>query len=198
MSHFSDIEIHRWSHDGPGDDGPRMIEHLAVCAECSRRYAAAIRQVPLRAEPADDVSDFVRAGRRVGSRSKLWLIPAIAAAIALFVIAVPFRPRPQEPRTEIRLRGGSIEAIAPDGTAGGDHIDFSWASGIEAARYRIEVGTDDRVLLRATVVRPPFRMPRQWQTTLHPGTEYWWTVTALDAQGASLGESRRRAFAMRQ
>jgi len=198
LSHFNDIELHRWSRSGPGEDGPRMRAHLAVCADCSRRYAAAIRQTALQADPATDADDFIRRGRRLDSTAMRWLLPAIAAAFALFLVALPFMWRRSEPRSDIRLRSGAVETIAPSGTVAPGRLELSWASGVDAARYRVEIGTADQVVFTSTAVRSPFAVPDQWRARLRPGSDYWWTVTALDAQGEPVATSRRRTFAISQ
>ena len=178
MNHFTDIEIHRWAKSGPGADGERLRAHLAECADCARRYAAAIRQQPISAEEATDVRDFVEAGYSVARPKGWWAVPAIAAALAAMAFALPFLWQRNESRPALHLRGGAIETFAP----------LEWASGVSAARYRVDIYRGTERVFSATTTESRLPMPK-----LAPG-EYAWTVTALDAQGREVASSPRRTF----
>ncbi|HEY6842937.1 MAG TPA: hypothetical protein VI391_02130 [Thermoanaerobaculia bacterium] len=163
MNHLSDIELRN-------GDRQRIVAHVAECAECARRYAAAIRNRPLTAEPAADVDAFAAAGRRFARRRNPWLAPLAAAALLVIVIAIPLLRR-ESPR-ELHLRGPSITAFQRDGQLG-------WSSGMAASKYRIEISSGFRVETDQThIALPP----------LKPGT-YTWTVTALDAHGNAIAVS---------
>jgi hypothetical protein len=182
MTHFTDIELHRWSQSGPGPDRERIVAHLAACADCARRHAAAIRNRPLQAEPAADAQEFAAAGRRVPKRGR-WVAPLAAAAVLVIAVAIPIAMRRENTANELHLRGGAIVTS----TSGSDLV---WSSGISAPRYRIEIADASGTIFSSLTDRT--RMPRPPQ--LKPGVQYWWTVTALDAQGRPIMASPRRTL----
>ncbi len=197
MSHFTDLELRRWRDSGPGADRPRVVEHLATCADCASRYADALRSRPLQAEPAEDVDDFVAAGLRVPRRRSL-PVPAFAAAAAVLVVllALPFvlRRRPEAP-LDLHFRGSGIHALVPMGAVDRSGLEFVWASGIAASRYVVQIGEDDRVVFTASTASTRLSVP---PGLLKPGAGYWWTVTAFAPDGHALASSPRRTFLVRQ
>lgn len=172
MTHFNDIELHRWRDSGPGADRDRVIAHIAECGACAARYAAAIRNRPLEAEPAKDAADFVVAARR---RPPKWIAPLAAAAVLVIAIAIPLTMRHREP--PLQLRGTTIQTFAND-------TELSWASGLTAARYRVEISGGYQLVTDQTHIAVP---------QLPPGN-YTWTVTALDGQGKPLAVSPPRTL----
>jgi anti-sigma factor RsiW len=86
MNHLTDLELRNAARE-------RIVAHLAECAECARRYADAIRNRPLEAEPATDVGDFAATGRRFARRRNPWIAPLAAAAVLVIVIAIPLLRR---------------------------------------------------------------------------------------------------------
>lgn len=176
MTHFTDIELHRWRDSGPGADRERVVAHLAECADCAARYAAAIRNRPLQAEPATDAADFIAAARR---RPPRWVAPLAAAAVLVIAIAIPLSMRHHE--EPLQLRGTTIQTFSSD-------TELSWASGLTAAKYRVEISSGDQFETDKTQMPLP---------KLAPGT-YTWTVTALDAQGKSLAVSPPRTLTIQR
>lgn len=194
MNHFTDIELHRWRDGGPGGDRMRIVEHLAACADCSSRYATAVRQRPLRAEPAHDVTDFVAAGYRVPKR-RPWIAPLVAAAAALIVIvSIPLAMRHAQSPPDLHFRGSGIHPLAPIGTVSVRDAEFVWSSGVSVGRYRVEMGQGDRVIYTADTTHSRSSMPSSLRDLLKPGVEYWWTVTAIDTNGHGVVSSPRRTF----
>lgn len=191
MTHFTDIELHQWREIGPGNDRERMVAHLAICAGCARRYAAAVRARPLHAEGADDVQDFAAAGRRVPTRGR-WMTPLAAAAVLIFAVAIPLAMRRQS-TPELHFRGSGIRALAPQGDVDRGS-EFIWSSSLAAARYRLEIRESNRVIYATDTDGTRLPMPAQ----LQPGVAYWWTVTALDDHGNRLASSPRRTFTIRR
>ncbi len=186
MNHFTDIELHRWRDSGPGADRERVVAHLAECADCASRYAAVIRTMPLRAEPAVEAQEFVAAGRRIASRRR-WVAPLAAAAVLVIAVAIPLMVHRTEPT--LHFRGSGVQALAPQGAIDQSEVEFVWSSSITAARYRLRV-SDANFVYTTEVKEPPLRIP------LKPG-EYWWTVTALDSNGKPLTSSQRLTFTIR-
>lgn len=184
MTHFTDIEVHRWRDAGPGEDRERIVAHLAECAECASRYAAAIRNRPLSTAPAPDAQQFAAVGRRFGRTRNQRIAPlaAAAAAVLLLVIAIPLMMH-RETTPDLHLRGASVETFRSG-------RELVWASGVAAARYHVEIGDAGGIINIADT--PKTRMPMPGN--LKPGVEYWWTVTARDAQGRDIATSPRRTF----
>ena len=187
MNHFTDIDLHRWRESGPGADRERVVAHLAECAECASRYAAAIRTMPLRAEPAADAQEFVNAGRRIASR-RHWVAPLAAAAVLVIAVAIPMAMNKNETSPELHFRGGGIQALAPMGSIDRSEVEFVWSSGVRATRYRLQVGNGNVITTET--------QSTQTRMSLKPGT-YWWSVTALDERGKTITESQRLTFTIR-
>ena len=100
------------------------------------------------------------------------------------------------PATIVRLcplRGAEVQLLSPQGVVK-DDVAFTWASGIAAAQYRVEIGSGDRSLFSTNVARGPLPMPAALAQIVKPGVEYWWTVTALDRGGAAIVSSPRQTF----
>ncbi len=198
MSHFTDLELHRWRDSGAGAERPRVVEHLAACADCASRYADAIRSRPLQAEPAEDVADFVAAGLRVPRRRRIPVLPALAAAAAVFIVllALPLIVlRRPAPAPDLHFRGSGIHALVPMGAVDRNAVEFVWASGIAASRYVVQIGQGDRVVFTASTASTRLSVP---PGLLKPGADYWWTVTAFAPDGHAVASSPRRHFLVRQ
>lgn len=178
MNHFTDIELHRWRDGGAHGDRERIVAHLAECPDCAARYASAIRNRPLDAQPAADAEEFAAAGRRFARPRNRWVAPLAAAAVLIVVIAIPLMRR--ETTNEIRVRGGSVTAFERDGQ-------LAWSSGLAATSYRIEIRNASGVVF-STTTSEPVTIPK-----LAPG-EYTWSVTAFDAQGRPVAVSARRSL----
>lgn len=199
MTHFTDIELQRWRDAGPGEERPRVIDHLAVCSQCAGRYAAVIRRRPLREEAANDVAEFVAAGRRVGGQRvafrRRWVLSIAAAAVLLLVIAFPVEWHRHDTIPDLHFRGGDVVALAPQGTSvDRSNLELVWSSAIVAPRYRIELGQSSRIIYTAEVSANRLALPSAVRDSLQPGVEYWWTVTALDSAGKALTRSVPTTF----
>lgn len=197
MSHFDDFELQRWRDAGPGADRARVVEHLAVCSQCAGRYAAAIRNRPLRAEPASDAAEFRSAGMRIGggrANRRRWAISLAAAAVLAIVVAVPIEWRRHDAVPELHLRGGNVVALTPEGAVSPADMTFMWSSAISARWYRIEIADASHVIVSAQVAGNRYSPPSSVSTLLQPNVEYSWTVTALDDSGKALTKSAPRTF----
>lgn len=199
MSHFTDIELRRWRDHGPGDDRTRIVGHLAGCSLCASRYADALRAAPLEAVEADDVSGFAAAGYRAANEAAgsgtrwRWIAAVAAAAVVALAVLVPKLMPP--PDTGLRFRGTQLHALAPAGATAGP-LEFTWSSAIEAPRYRVEMGTGSQTLYATESTGSPVRAPESIGRALQPGTDYWWTVTALDASGQPMHLAARQTFSI--
>jgi hypothetical protein len=211
MTHFTDAELIRWSDAGPGSDRDRVVTHLAECGACAARYAAALRTRPLEAaaaaEPAREAREFADAAARLGPpaarviplRRRIVRIGAPLAAAAAIVLAIAIARRGGDQGADIPplvLRGGTLSTIAPDGETTID-ARFEWASGVAATRYKITVGGPSGAIYTFIVRNSPAPFPDGLRSLLVPGTPYWWTVTALDAEGRLFLVAERRPFRIR-
>jgi hypothetical protein len=208
MTHFTDAELIRWRDTGPGPDRDRVLAHVAACAPCAARYAAAIRVRPLAADAAsttpDEARRFAQEGARIGTpparvlplRRGALLIGAPLAAAALLVLAISLRGRstPGGDATPV-FRGTAVHALAPQGAVAAEPR-FEWSSGVAASRYRIDVGDATGVVASTEAPASPAPWPGAWTARLKPAVPYWWTVTAVDAEGRPVATSERRTFTL--
>jgi hypothetical protein len=209
MTHFTDDEMIRWSGGGPGADRDRIVAHVAECGACAARYAAAMRTRPLAAgdvAAGEDVRPFVEAAGRVfappvGVAHRRWTALRIGAALAaaagivLTVFVARRQPAPAPDRPPI-FRSGTLIPIAPRGEAAAD-ARVEWEGGVTAPRYRIAVGDRSGRLYTYVVKNSPAPFPDDLRAMLVPGTEYWWTVAALDAEDHMVLMTERQAFTIR-
>ena len=202
MNHFTDPELRRWQDACPPEDRDRLVAHLAECGACASRYAAALRARPLAAEEAVDAGDFGAAGYAAAApgaaeprQHARWIWSLAAAAVLAAAVAVPMLQRRPVAAPEARFRGGSIHALEPAGVVPRGTA-FAWSSALEAPRFRIDVGTGDRVIVSIEADRSPAPPPPELQDRLTPGVDYWWSVTALDRSGQTLQASPRQTFSI--
>jgi hypothetical protein len=182
-----------------------MVAHLAVCDECIVRYAALMDSRPVEASPQTSLATAVEKGHRVPvssrERSTLWpgwrswqvAAGALAALLTVVVLLPTMRERPDD-RGDLAVRSTSITLVEPVGSAALP-AEFSWASPIEAARFRVELyDSAQRELLSATVEGNRLRLPEDVRRQLQPGGSYEWRVTALDADGQPMMQSDLASF----
>jgi hypothetical protein len=203
VTHFTDIELQRWHASGPGVDRARVVRHTAECAVCATRYAAAIRAADGGVEvDANEVDDFIAAGRAIGPRAETprwrqpWALSLVAAAALLVAIVTPrflSRAADDGPAT---LRGSAVQTVSPSGAVDGRDLAFVWSSGFASHAARIEVGDAGGVMHSIDAAASPVPLPPTLRERLVPGREYWWTVTLLDDRGAAITRSARRPFAI--
>lgn len=203
MMHFTDIELRRWRDEGAGAESDRVIAHVAECPACASRYADAIRSMSLTADDAQDVDDFVAVGRALGpdtpslrrwNRTAAFGALAAAAAIAIAIVVPRFREGP--PPITQTLRGTGLTAVSPSSTVADRELQFVWASGVSAPRYRIEIGDPTATIYSGEAQLSPWTMPADVRARLQRGIAYWWTVTSLDANGSAVTTSARQAFVL--
>jgi hypothetical protein len=210
MTHFTDAELIRWSESGAGEDRDRVVAHVAECSACAARYAAAIRTRTLEAGDAaldaGDLRPFVEAGVRVGAAparvlpmrwSALRIAAALSAAagIVLTVFVARNQLTPARERTPV-FRGGTLIPVAPSGETTVD-ARVEWEGGVVAPRYRITVGGPSGAIYTFIVRNSPAPFPAELRSMLGPGTEYWWTVAALDTENHMVLVTERQPFTIR-
>jgi hypothetical protein len=120
--------------------------------------------------------------RRRASRL-LWLVPAAAAALLLFM-ALPDRiPEPSGGNIVFRGDGGStpLTGLAPTGELSATPAAFSWQADGEFDTYRLEIFTPSlAVIFRADdIAESPFAAPDSLRALFSAGETYLWKVTAL-------------------
>jgi len=189
MTHFTDLELRRWSESGPGAARERVVAHVAECAACAASYAAAIRARPLDGEAPAGIGDFAAAGYRVARpqhRVWSWAVPLAAAAVLVIALVAPHFRRQRETMT---FRGGAIHTLAPQGAADLHSLVFTWSSAISAGRFRLQVGNAGGVIYSVETPQSRLEAPQPLRQVLEPGGEFWWTVSALDGAGKPLPSS---------
>lgn len=200
MTHFTDVELQRWRDNGPEGDRDRVVRHVAECAACARRYAAAIRTHDA-VEPDPDVADFVAAGRRLGSRAApVWRRPwalslGAAAAVAIAIVAPRFASHEEGSPASV-LRGGAVQALTPSGETSAADLRFGWSSGVSTGRFRIDIGDANGPIASSEAASSPWVPPAEIRARLRGGVTYWWQVAALDDRGSIVTSSARRTFAI--
>lgn len=203
MTHFTQSELRMWSESGPGNDRDRIVAHLAECAKCASVYAEAIRTRPLEGEVPADVRRYVDAGRRVTDEREprwsfriAWTLPLAAVAALIVIFALPRQPQPQSSTAAPVFRGSNLHALAPEGAVDAAHLEFSWSNGMTAGKYRLEVGNAEGSIYKTETTESRFVAPAALVSLLKPGSEYWWSVTALDQDSQPLATSERRTFTL--
>lgn len=200
MTHLSDDQLTRWSVHGPGDDRDALVAHLAECGACATRYAAAVRAARMAATTPsnEDPRQFTEAAyalarpRRALTATWVGLAAAAVVAIAVFLPRID-RSRQQPPA--VVFRGAGVTTLSPNGDVDGVS-EFMWSSGINAPRFVVEVGDDRGVIVTAATTEPRLAAPAAVRN-LARGVEYWWTVSAMDADGQRISTSERRTFRVR-
>jgi hypothetical protein len=208
VTHFTERELQQWSATGPGEAGPRLVEHLAACPACATRYAAAIRSLPVSAEPVspDEARAFAATAYAIPARTSAvvpfrararWFVPLAAAAAVIAAIGIPYlTTRRPAPNGEAVFRGGALHSLEPAGAVD-RAASFAWSSAIPAATYRLEVGDATGVIVTRQTASSTLQLTSDEAQRLKAGVDYWWTVTALDRDGRTLGSSQRQAFTIR-
>ncbi len=199
MTHFTDLEMRRWSESGPGADRERIVAHLAECAACAASYAAAIRVRGLEGQAPSEVSEFAAAGRAIARPRVLpwrWVAPLAAAAAIVIAVIAPRFLRNTEVADETTLRGGAIHALTPSGATDAPVV-FTWSRGLQAKRFRLQVGDSSGVIFTVETSTTRLAAPDSVQKSFAARGELWWSVAALDQDGKTLQESERRVFTLK-
>ena len=181
MTHLSPEALARYLDDAlTGEERQQVEIHLASCRDCRHELIGA-RQL----------QQAYGRGRRI----RLLVPLAAAAAILLFVVAIPREgPRP----TDTRAAAGAdqrLEVVAPvTGTelAPGE-IRFLWRSAAAGTSYSLTLQeSDGRVVWTSVVTDTMAQLPDS--VTLAPGRTWFWSVDALlpDGRALSTGVQRLR------
>lgn len=204
MTHLTSHELAAWRDSPSAADRPRIVGHLAACAECASRYAEMIRaRGPEGAASQFDPQPFATRGYAALAKRRgrvlvfrpLVLVPLATAAALVLAVWLPSTRRAEAPAaTAPVVRGARPEALAPAGDVRGP-IEFRWASPVSPDRYAVEVrdGHGQRIFYRET---PDERLPADaaLEAALRTGVHFTWTVAALDGSGEVIAQSTPRAF----
>jgi hypothetical protein len=199
LTHLSPDELQAWYERGRADDRDRVIGHLAECEACRKALSAlAITTEPLQAEPAITVAEVLPAGyaARKPATAKsswaAWLRPAYALA-AVVVLAILWVTAPGRSGSENVVRGSELLAVAPIGPT--NVLEFTWASPFDAPRYRVVIrDAAGTLVFSGETTAPPLVIDPAIRGKFATMVEYSWTVSALDAAGEVIAESKPSGF----
>ncbi|MBM3818313.1 MAG: hypothetical protein FJW14_04720 [Acidimicrobiia bacterium] len=201
--HLTRDELIRWRDRSDEADRPRLMNHLASCADCRRQLAALTRENPAGAEPAFDPGVFVAAGRAVYRPARSWWqqprvwIAASGLAAAALVLAVVIPRALDRPLDDGGIRSAELRPLAPVGEAPAP-AEFRWTSPFAAPRYRLEVrDSANQIVLGGETAAETYTIPDLFRSRLVPGT-YTWTVDALDESGEIIASSNPQRFTIVQ
>lgn len=202
MTHLTAGELKTWYEQGRADDRDRVIGHLAECEACRRSLSA----LAMAAEPDAVVSPKVTAAELVphgyGARKEApstrswaaWLRPAYGlAGAAMLVFAVVWLTTSREGNQDQPVRSAELLALSPAGTTSA--VDLRWESPFAAARYRVVVrDAAGAVVFRGETSASSLVVDQSARAQMATMVEYTWTVSALDAAGEVIAESKPVTF----
>ena len=201
MMHLSDGDLKTWYEQGRAEDRERVIGHLAQCDQCRRALAAIAAAAPALDGPVSvTVKEAVpmgyaaRPGARAHSAWSAWLRPAYGlAAAAVVIVGVLWVTSPARNVDEDAIRSSELLALSPAGST--NVVEFKWESPLVAAKYRVVVRDAGGALVytgetAASPLTVDAAVRSHWATM----TEYTWTVSALDAAGEIIAESKPQTF----
>jgi hypothetical protein len=203
--HLTPDELIRWRDQAPAADRDRVVSHLAECDACGSAYAKILDVAPVDTPARPDARDFAVRGIASGpARRRGWPRPVLAlaasiAAVALAAVLLPGARRAimgEAAPDGDGVRATSVLLVTPVGEVR-DPLEFAWRSPVHAARYRVDLkdaaGNGIGTLI-ATEERAA--LPAGLRALLRPGSQYDWTVTALDERGETLLTSDPATFRM--
>ena len=201
MTHLMPGELKAWYEQGQATDRERVVGHLAECETCRKALSAlAMTAEDAETAPAITVAEAVPIGyaaRKPAAAERswgAWLRPASAlAGAAVIVLAMLWVTTPSRTGDENVVRGSELMAVAPIGPT--NSLEFKWASPFDVPRYRVVIRDAAGTLVYSgetttsqLVIDPASR--GKFATMV----EYSWTVSALDAAGEIVAESKSSGF----
>jgi hypothetical protein len=200
MTHLLPDELKTWFEQGRATDRDRVIGHLAECEACRKALSAlAITAEAADAAPAITVAEAVRAGYAARQPATAgswgaWLRPAYAlAGAAVLVLAMLWVTTPSRTGDDNVVRGSELMAVAPIGPT--SSLEFTWASPFDVPRYRVVIRDAGGALVysgETTTSRLVIDAASGGKFATM--VEYSWTVSALDAAGEVVAESKPSGF----
>jgi hypothetical protein len=199
MTHLSPGQLTAWFEDGRAADRDRVIGHLAECESCRKALAMmTVAAKPEVSSPVVRIEDAVRRGYAARPAAEQpqwsWLRPvyALAGAAALILATIWIAtPRPSD--VENVVRSAELTAQAPAGAT--NSLEFKWTSPLQASRYRVTVRDAVGVLVfSGETTASSLAADESIRGKLATMVDYSWTVSAIDADGNVIAESRPRSF----
>ena len=197
MTHLSPQELTAWFEEGRAADRERVIGHLAECDACRQSLAMLAKSADLEtAAPIVDPADVRARGYAAmnprpaegGWLARLRPVYALAAA-AVVILGVLWVTTPRSTEPADVMRGSELMALSPSGAT--NSLEFRWASPLAAPRYRLVIRDASGTLVysgesttASHTIEPAAR--GKFATMV----EYAWTVSALDAAGDVIAESK--------
>jgi hypothetical protein len=125
---------------------------------------------------------------------------SLAAAMVVIALGVGLfqhrKPLLIEPRGELVLRSGELQAISPVGELDGAPAELLWQPVAGASSYSVRVMEVDRTLVWIGESKlPSAALPRR---VVVPGKPLLWQVTAKDGVGKALAQSALQRFRLKQ
>jgi hypothetical protein len=116
----------------------------------------------------------------------------VAAAVVL-VLAVVWLTTPRDGGQNQAVRSTELRALSPAGTT--NAAEFRWESPFEAARYRVVIRDAGGTLVhRIDTAASSLAIDASTRSQLATMVDYTWTVSALDAAGEVIAESKPVSF----
>jgi predicted anti-sigma-YlaC factor YlaD len=201
MTHLSAAELKAWYEEGKAADRSRVMAHLAECGECRRALSALAMVTELETgtpaiQPAEAIPQGYAAHRQPSaSTGRLsWMRPAYglaAAAVVLLAVAWVVVPRGHDGSDVVR--SGELVALSPAGNA--STLEFKWESPFAASKYRLVIrdaaGTQ---VFSGETTEAGLSIDATARARFATMVDYSWTVSALDAMGEVIAESKPRSF----
>jgi predicted anti-sigma-YlaC factor YlaD len=203
MTHLSADELKAWYERGSAGDRARVVAHLAECDACRRALSMlAVTAEPEARTPAITAAEAIPQGyvaqtpqQSEGAGWWSWLRPAYglaaAAVVVLAVVMWSSTPRPDDGGDVVR--SSELLAVSPGGSA--TTLEFRWDSPFAAARYRLAVrDASGTVVFSGETTASSMNIDATARPRFATMVEYSWTVSALDASGEVIAESKPRTF----
>lgn len=127
---------------------------------------------------------------------------AVAGLAAMLAVGVWFQqsPRDGEPRLDDGIGGvtrssGQPELLSPLGDLAGAPAELRWRAVDKAVEYEVQLTeVDGTGLWRTRVAGTVLAVPTEARTFMTPRKTLFWSITALDTQGAPLAPGAKHQF----
>jgi hypothetical protein len=202
VTHLTPGELKAWYEQGSTSDRSRVMTHLGECAECRRALSKIAMTSELEtATPALEPADVVQHGyaahksqQPVAAGWMPWLRPAYGlAAAAIVVVAVMWVAVPRQEVGSDVVRSSELVALSPSGSV--NALEFKWESPFTASKYRLVIrDASGTTVFSGETTEASMNIDAAARARFATMVDYSWTVTALDAAGEVIAESKPRTF----